>query len=48
MTTRGKVDHQNIGQMNFYLYYYRAEMNTEGDTEPIGIVIGAYQDKLVM
>ena len=28
--------------------YYRAEMNTEGDTEPIGIVLGAYQDKLVM
>ena len=45
---RGKVDHQDIGQMNFYLNYYRAEMNTEGDTEPIGIVLGAYQDKLVM
>ena len=23
-------------------------MNTEGDTEPIGIVLGAYEDKLVM
>ena len=23
-------------------------MNTEGDTEPIGIVLGAYKDKLVM
>lgn len=23
-------------------------MNTEGNTEPIGIVMGAYQDKLVM
>ena len=31
--------------MNFYLNYYREEMNTEGDTEPIGIVLGAYQDK---
>ena len=31
-----------------YLNYYREEMNTEGDTEPIGIVLGAYQDKLVM
>ena len=48
MTTRGEMDHQDIGQMNFYLNYYRAEMNTEGDTEPIGIVLGAYQDKLVM
>ena len=33
---------------HFYLNYYREEMNTEGDTEPIGIVLGAYQDKLVM
>ena len=24
------------------------DMNTEGDTEPIGIVLGAYQDKVVM
>ena len=30
------------------LNYYREEMNTEGDTEPIGIVLGAYKDKLVM
>lgn len=44
----GEVHHEDIGQMNFYLNYYREEMNTEGDTEPIGIVLGAYQDKLVM
>ena len=45
---RGEVQHEDIGQMNFYLNYYREEMNTEGDTEPIGIVLGAYQDKVVM
>ena len=45
---RGEVMHEDIGQMNFYLNYYRDEMNTEGDTEPIGIILGAYQDKLVM
>lgn len=45
---RGEVQHEDIGQMNFYLNYYREEMNTDGDTEPIGIVLGAYQDKLVM
>ena len=45
---RGEVQHEDIGHMNFYLNYYREEMNTEGDTEPIGIVLGAYQDKLVM
>ena len=45
---RGEVQHEDIGQMNFYLNYYREEMNTEGDTEPIGIVLGAHHDKLVM
>ena len=45
---RGEVQHEDIGQMNFYLNFYREEMNTEGDTEPIGIVMGAYKDKLVM
>ena len=44
----GEVQHEDIGQMNFYPNYYREEMNTEGDTEPIGIVLGAYQYKLVM
>jgi hypothetical protein len=45
---RGESQHEDIGQMNFYLNYYREEMNTIGDTEPIGIILGAYQDKLVM
>ena len=45
---KGEVQHEDIGQMNFYLNYYREEMNTDGDTEPIGIVLGTYQDKLVM
>lgn len=45
---RGEVQHEDIGQMNLYLNYYREEMNTPGDTEPIGIVIGAYEDKLMV
>ena len=44
----GEVQHEDIGQMNFYLNYYREEMNTEGDGEPIGLVLGANHDKLVM
>ena len=44
----GEITHEDIGQMNFYLNYYREEKNTNGDTEPIGIVLGAYEDKLVM
>ena len=34
--------------MNLYLNYFREELNTEGDTEPIGIVLGAYEDKLMV
>lgn len=45
---RGEVHHEDIGQMNMYLNYYREEMNTEGDTEPVGIVMGAYEDKLMV
>ncbi|MBQ9299027.1 MAG: DUF1016 family protein [Clostridia bacterium] len=45
---RGEIQHEDIGQMNFYLNYYREEMNTAGDTEPIGIILGSYRDRLVM
>ena len=45
---RGEVQHEDLGQMNLYLNYYREEMNTPGDTEPIGIVMGAYEDKLMV
>ena len=45
---KGEIQHEDIGQMNFYLNYYREEMNTQGDNEPIGMVLGNYQDKLVM
>ena len=45
---RGEVQHEDIGQMNLYLNYFREELNTEGDTEPIGIVLGAYEDKLMV
>ena len=45
---KGEVQHEDIGQMNFYLNYCREEMNTEGDTDPIGIVLGTDRDKLVM
>ena len=36
-----KVKHQDIGQMNLYLNYFKEEENTEGDSEPIGIIIAA-------
>lgn len=36
-----KVKYQDIGQMNLYLNYFKEEENTEGDNEPIGIIIAA-------
>ena len=45
---RGEVEHDDIGQMNFYLNYFRKEVNTETDNEPIGIVLGAYKDRIVV
>lgn len=45
---RGEIDHQDIGQMNLYLNYFKKEENTEGDNEPIGIVLGAYKDHVLM
>lgn len=45
---RGEVDHQDVGQMNLYLNYFRKEENTEGDNAPIGIVLGAYKDHILV
>lgn len=45
---RGEINHQDIGQMNLYLNYFRNEENSEGDNEPIGIVLGAYKDHILM
>ena len=45
---RGEVQHEDIGQMNFYLNYFKKEVCTEGDNEPIGIILGANADKLTM
>lgn len=45
---RGEVQHEDIGQMNFYLNYFRKEVCTEGDNEPVGIVLGASADRVTM
>ena len=34
------VQHEDIGQMNLYLNYFKHEVCTEGDNEPFGIVLG--------
>jgi predicted nuclease of restriction endonuclease-like (RecB) superfamily len=43
-----KVKHQDIGQMNLYLNYFKTEENTSGDNEPIGIIIAADKHDLLV
>ncbi len=45
---RGQVNHQDIGQMNLYLNYFKAEENTDGDGSPIGIVLGADKNDILV
>jgi predicted nuclease of restriction endonuclease-like (RecB) superfamily len=37
----GEIAHQDVGQMNMYLNYFKKEEMSEGDNEPIGIILGA-------
>jgi hypothetical protein len=43
-----KVTHQDIGQMNMYLNYFKAEENVESDNEPIGIVLAKDKDEILV
>lgn len=43
-----KVDHGDIGQMNLYLNYFKTEENVEGDNEPIGIILSADKDEVLV
>jgi hypothetical protein len=44
----GEVEHGDIGQMNLYLNYFEKEENVADDHPPIGIVLGAYKDHILM
>ncbi|MBU1112034.1 MAG: PDDEXK nuclease domain-containing protein [Nanoarchaeota archaeon] len=44
----GKVDHGDIGQINMYLNYFKAEEMTIGDNKPIGIILSADKDHLLV
>ena len=43
-----KVNHGDIGQMNLYLNYFKQEENVEGDNEPIGIILSAEKDEVMV
>jgi len=44
----GKVSHQDIGQMNMYLNYFKGEECSEGDNSPIGIVLAADKNNILV
>jgi len=44
----GKVTHQDIGQMNLYLNYFKKEESSKEDNPPIGIILGSDKDKLTV
>jgi len=45
---RGEIDHQDIGQMNLYLNYFKKEEATEGDNQPVGIILGAVKNHILV
>jgi len=44
----GKVKHTDIGQMNMYLNYFKAEESSEDDNEPIGLILSAEKNDIVV
>ncbi len=44
----GKVKHQDMGQMQMYVNYYKHNMKNEGDNDPIGIVLCAEKNEAVV
>ena len=45
---RGEIEHYDVGQMNMYLNFFKKEVCAQDDNPPIGIVLGAYKDQLLM
>jgi predicted nuclease of restriction endonuclease-like (RecB) superfamily len=43
-----KVKHQDIGQMNMYLNYFKYEENIDSDEDPIGIIITAEKNEFLV
>ena len=39
---------ENLGQMNLYLNYYEQVVNSEDDNKPIGIILCAEKDNIMM
>ncbi len=44
----GKLTHQDIGQMQMYVNYYKKTQKFNGENEPIGILLCADKDDAVV
>jgi predicted nuclease of restriction endonuclease-like (RecB) superfamily len=44
----GEVQHEDVGQMNLYVNYFKAERMNIGDAEPIGIILCADKREVVV
>ena len=42
------VKHTDIGQMNLYLNYFKTEEGASGDNEPVGIILSADKDEVLI
>jgi predicted nuclease of restriction endonuclease-like (RecB) superfamily len=45
---RGEIDHLDIGQMNLYLNYFKREEAADDDNAPIGIILGASKNNVLV
>ncbi|MDO9548900.1 MAG: PDDEXK nuclease domain-containing protein [Candidatus Marinimicrobia bacterium] len=45
---RGEVTHADIGQMNLYLNYFEKEENQLDDRKPIGLILAATKDDILV
>lgn len=43
-----EVEHYDIGQMNLYLNYFKKEENMPDDNEPIGLILTAHKDDILV
>ncbi len=44
----GHADHLDVGQMNMYLNYFKKEETSGGDKDPIGIILAADKDDVLV
>lgn len=45
---KGEITHQDIGQINLYLNYFKKEEAAEDDNEPIGIILGNHKNEILV